>query len=91
MSGPVTAAPAEQLLELPVAEFVARTAAPEPTPGGGSVAAVTGALASALVAMVARLTDRKKGYEQAWELAAAAARRAIAGKSPLSNLADGPA
>ena len=36
------------------------------------MAALTGALASALVAMVARLTDRKKGYEQAWELAAAA-------------------
>lgn len=73
MSGAV---PAEQLLELSVAAFVERTAASEPTPGGGSVAAVTGALASALVAMVARLTDRKKGYEQAWEQAAAAARRA---------------
>lgn len=76
MSGAPSATPAEQLLNLPVAEFVARTAAAEPTPGGGSVAAVTGALASALVAMVARLTDRKKGCEQAWELAAAAARRA---------------
>ena len=65
-----------QLLELPVGEFLNRTASPSPTPGGGSVAAVTGALASALVAMVARLTDGKKGYEQAWELAAAAAARA---------------
>ena len=59
-----------ELLELPVAAFVERTASAAPTPGGGSVAALTGALASALVAMVARLTDRKKGYEQAWELAA---------------------
>ena len=79
MSGGVPSEPvetseaAEQLLELPVAEFAARTASPAPTPGGGSVAAVSGALAGALVAMVARLTDRKKGYEQAWELAAAAA------------------
>ena len=64
------------LLELPVTAFVERTASASPTPGGGSVAAVTGALASALVAMVARLTDRKKGYEQAWELAGAAVRRA---------------
>ena len=61
-----------ELFELPVAAFLERTASAAPTPGGGSVAALTGALASALVAMVARLTDRKKGYEQAWELAATA-------------------
>ena len=67
---------ARQLLDLPVGEFLDRTASASPTPGGGSVAAVTGALASALVAMVARLTDRKKGYEQAWELAGEAVDRA---------------
>ena len=67
---------AERLLQLPVAAFLDRTASASATPGGGSVAAVTGALASALVAMVARLTDHKKGYEQAWELAAEAVRRA---------------
>ncbi|MDE0023320.1 MAG: cyclodeaminase/cyclohydrolase family protein [Spirochaetaceae bacterium] len=65
-----------QLLDLPVGEFLARTASATPTPGGGSVAAVAGALASALVAMVARLTDRKKGYEQAWELAGESVDRA---------------
>ncbi len=67
---------AGQLLDLPVGELLARTASASPTPGGGSVAAVTGALASALVAMVARLTDRKKGYEQAWELAGESVDRA---------------
>ena len=66
----------EQLLALPVGEFLDRTASASPTPGGGSVAAVTGALASALVAMVARLTDGKKGYEQAWEQAGEAVRSA---------------
>ena len=66
----------EQLLELSVEEFLDRTASASPTPGGGSVAAVTGALAGTLVAMVARLTAGKKGYEQAWELAGAAVRRA---------------
>ena len=65
-----------QLLDLPVGEFLERTASASPTPGGGSVAAVTGALAGALVAMVARLTDRKKGYEQAWELAGESVDRA---------------
>jgi formiminotetrahydrofolate cyclodeaminase len=34
------------------------------TPGGGSAAAYTGAIAAALVAMVARLTIGKKGYSQ---------------------------
>ena len=66
----------EQLLELPVSEFLRRTGSAAPTPGGGSVAAVSGALASALVAMVARLTDQKKGYESAWQMAAAAGQRA---------------
>ncbi len=64
----------DHLLELPVVSFLERTASASPTPGGGSVSAVAGALASALVAMVARLTVRKKGYEQAWELAADGAR-----------------
>ena len=67
---------AGQLLGLPVGEFLERTASASPTPGGGSVAALTGALAGALVAMVARLTDGKKGYEQAWELAGDTVRRA---------------
>ena len=66
----------EELLGLPLGEFLARTGSAAPTPGGGSVAAVAGALASALVAMVGRLTDRKQGYEQAWVAAAAATRRA---------------
>ena len=66
----------EQLLDCSVAEFIERTGSASPTPGGGSVSALVGALASALVAMVARLTDRKKGYEQAWELAAEGVRDA---------------
>jgi len=38
-----------------------------PAPGGGSVAAVSGAQAAALVSMVASLTHGKKGYEDAWD------------------------
>ena len=38
-------------------------ASAEPVPGGGSVAALSGALATSLVAMVCRLTIGKKGYE----------------------------
>lgn len=43
--------------------FLDALAAATPTPGGGSAAAHTGAVAAALVAMVARLTLGKKKYE----------------------------
>lgn len=44
--------------------FLDRLASGKPTPGGGAAAAHTGAVAAALVAMVARLTIGKKGYEE---------------------------
>jgi formiminotetrahydrofolate cyclodeaminase len=46
-------------------DFLAELASAEPVPGGGSVAALGGALAAALVAMVCQLTIGKKGYESA--------------------------
>lgn len=42
--------------ERPLADFLQRLASAEPTPGGGSAAALSGALAAALVSMVCRLT-----------------------------------
>ena len=42
---------------------VEQVAAPTPTPGGGSVAAKSGALGCALCEMVAGLTEEKKGFE----------------------------
>lgn len=47
----------------PETSFLDALAAATPTPGGGSAAAHTGAVAAALVAMVARLTLGKKKYE----------------------------
>ena len=44
-------------------DFLAELASAEPVPGGGSVAALGGALAASLVAMVCRLTIGKTGYE----------------------------
>ncbi len=62
---PPTSAPAET-------SFLEALAAATPTPGGGSAAAHTGAVAAALVAMVARLTLGKKKYEtvkeRMWEI-----------------------
>jgi glutamate formiminotransferase/formiminotetrahydrofolate cyclodeaminase len=48
-------------------DFLAATAAPEPTPGGGSVAALAGSLAAALTEMVAGLTAGRKKYADAEE------------------------
>ena len=52
------------LAELTVKEFLDKVAGSDPVPGGGSVAALNGAVASALTAMVAGLTIGKKGYEE---------------------------
>lgn len=56
------------LAELTVKEFLDKVAGSDPVPGGGSVAALNGAVASALTAMVAELTIGKKGYEEHEEL-----------------------
>jgi formiminotetrahydrofolate cyclodeaminase len=54
----------DRLLELSVAEFNEATAAKTPTPGGGSVAGVVGALAVALGRMALNFTRGKKKYAQ---------------------------
>ncbi|NDV60483.1 cyclodeaminase/cyclohydrolase family protein [Bacteroides sp. 519] len=52
------------LTDLTVKEFLDKVAGNDPVPGGGSVAALNGAIASALTAMVANLTIGKKNYEE---------------------------
>ena len=56
------------LVDLTVKEFLNKVAGSDPVPGGGSIAALNGAIASALAAMVANLTVGKKGYEAHEEL-----------------------
>lgn len=50
-------------------DFIEAAAAAEPTPGGGSVAALAGALGAALVQMVAGLTAGRKKYADVDETA----------------------
>jgi methenyltetrahydrofolate cyclohydrolase len=50
------------ILTLSVKDFLAATAAKQPTPGGGSVAALCGALAANLATMALNYTVGKKAY-----------------------------
>lgn len=56
------------LVDLTVNDFLDKVAGNDPVPGGGSIAALNGAIAAALAAMVAGLTIDKKGYETQNEL-----------------------
>jgi len=52
-----------ELLSMRVTDFIDELSIDSPAPGGGSVSALVGSLASALVSMVASLTHGKKGME----------------------------
>jgi len=56
------------LINLSVKDFLAKTAGSDPVPGGGSIAALNAAIASALTEMVANLTIGKKKYEDKEEM-----------------------
>ena len=57
-----------QLQDLTLKQFLEKTAGNEPVPGGGSVSALNGAVASALAEMLANLTIGKKNYVEVEEL-----------------------
>jgi formiminotetrahydrofolate cyclodeaminase len=52
-----------KLVELKVSEFLDELASNSPAPGGGSVAALSGANGAALVTMVGALTTKKKKFK----------------------------
>jgi formiminotetrahydrofolate cyclodeaminase len=51
------------LVDLKLTRFLDTLSSNSPAPGGGSVAALSGALAAGLIGMVGRLTVGKKGFE----------------------------
>jgi formiminotetrahydrofolate cyclodeaminase len=63
--------------EMPINEWMDRLGSNAPTPGGGSAAALEGALGAALAAMVCSLTVGKKKYEEHQELASEALKKAL--------------
>lgn len=52
-----------KLIDMTLTGFLDELASESPAPGGGSVAALSGALGAALTAMVCHLTEHKPGYE----------------------------
>lgn len=52
------------LRRMSLCDFADELSIDSPAPGGGSVAALSGAMCASLAAMVANLTHGKKGYEQ---------------------------
>ena len=55
------------LVKMDLRDFANELSSDSPAPGGGSVAALAGALGSALTSMVANLTVGKKEYQSSWE------------------------
>ena len=66
----------KKLAQLQTAEFVDLLASDAPAPGGGSAAALEGALGAALTAMVCGLTVGKKKYADYQDLAAETQKKA---------------
>jgi formiminotetrahydrofolate cyclodeaminase len=51
------------MIDISIDEFLRRLASRDATPGGGSAAAIMGAMGAALVSMVCNVSFGKKGYE----------------------------
>ena len=54
------------LKEQKINDFLEKLSSSSPTPGGGSVSAIIGAVSSALISMVANLTVGKEKYKDSW-------------------------
>jgi len=77
-----------RIAEQTVEAFLRGLASDDPTPGGGAVAALSGATGAALISMVCNLTIGKKGYEEAEERLRGVLEEAEAARTALLDLAD---
>src|SRR5262245_36830164 len=74
--------------EMSLTQFLDALASSDPTPGGGTAAAVAGAIGVSLLAMVASLTKTRQQTEEAAEAMAAAKAALAAIRERLVTLAD---
>ncbi len=81
-------ASARRLVDRTVRGFVEETASESVAPGGGSVAALLGALGAALGTMVANLSAHKRGWDTRWEEFSGWAERGKASHDELLALVD---
>lgn len=77
-----------KLIEMKVSEFTDVLSSLEPAPGGGSTAALEGALGAALTAMVAALTVGRKKYAEFEPLVVEVEKKANALKARLLDVID---
>ena len=77
-----------KLADLKVTEFVDLLASDAPAPGGGSAAALEGAIGAALTAMVCGLTKGKKKFAEFNDLAVEAEVKALALKDRFVDVMD---
>jgi formiminotetrahydrofolate cyclodeaminase len=77
-----------KLAELQVSGFADLLASDAPAPGGGSAAALEGALGAALTAMVCSLTVGKKKYADSQELVTEAQKKALDLKTRFVDVMD---
>ena len=77
-----------KLADLKVAEFIDLLASDAPAPGGGSAAALEGAIGAALTAMVCGLTKGKKKYAEFNDLAVEAEKKATELKARFVDVMD---
>ena len=77
-----------KLADMQVTEFVNLMASDAPAPGGGSAAALEGALGAALTAMVCALTVGKKKYADVQELAVESQKKAEELKARFVDVMD---
>jgi glutamate formiminotransferase/formiminotetrahydrofolate cyclodeaminase len=77
-----------KLINMTLSDFADETASESPAPGGGSIAAYTGALGVSLATMVANLSAHKKGWDDRWEVFSNWAEKGEQYKSELLKLVD---
>ena len=83
-----SATPVSSLAELKMREFCNETLSDSPAPGGGSVAALMGALGASLGGMVANLSAGKRGWDDKIEYFSELAVKAQQLKDELLSLVD---